>query len=225
MPDGLPGYWYSRFVFERALALIYLVAFLCAANQFVPLLGEHGLMPAARFVRYVSFRESPSLFFFAPSDAAFRGVAWLGVTLAVAAFFGLADRRSTLVAALVWVALWLLYLSFVNVGQTFYSFGWETLLLETGFFAIVLGSRVTLPSGFLVGIYRWLLFRVMFGAGLIKLRGDSCWRDLTCLDYYFETQPMPNPLTWFFHWMPHGVHRAGVFINHISELAGPLRAF
>src|SRR6476646_8435480 len=68
MPDGVSGYWYSRFVFERALALIYLTAFLCAANQFVPLLGEHGLMPASRFVRYVPFRASPSLFFFAPGD-------------------------------------------------------------------------------------------------------------------------------------------------------------
>ena len=78
MPDGLPGYWYSRFVFERALALIYLVAFLCAANQFVPLLGERGLTPASRFVRYVAFRDSPSLFFFAPTDAVFRAAAWLG---------------------------------------------------------------------------------------------------------------------------------------------------
>ena len=57
-----------------------------------------------------------------------------------------------------------------------------------------------------IWIWRWTLFRLMFGAGLIKLRGDPCWRDLTCLDYYFETQPMPNPLSWYFHWMPHGVH-------------------
>jgi len=225
MPDSLPGYWYSRFVFERGLALMYLVAFLCAANQFVPLLGERGLTPATRFTEYVSFRESPSLFFFAPTDAAFRAGAWLGVALAVVAFLGLADRQSAIVSALPWAALWLLYLSFVNVGQTFYSFGWETLLLETGFFAILLGNRVTLPNGFLVGIYRWLLFRVMFGAGLIKLRGDSCWRDLTCLDYYFETQPMPNPLTWYFHWMPAGVHRAGVVINHIAELGVPFALF
>src|SRR5207245_10110242 len=99
MPDGLPGYWYSRFVFERALALIYLVAFLCAANQFVPLLGERGLMPASRFVRYVSFRDSPSLLFLSPTDAVFRFAAWLGVALAVVAFLGLADPRSTPVSA------------------------------------------------------------------------------------------------------------------------------
>ncbi len=225
MPDGLPGYWYSRFVFERALALIYLVAFLCAANQFVPLLGEHGLMPASRFIKYVPFRGTPSLFFFASTDAAFRIAAWAGVALASVAFLGVADRQSAILPAAVWFALWALYLSFVNVGQTFYGFGWETLLLETGFFAIFIGGRLTVPSAFMIGIWRWLLFRVMFGAGMIKLRGDPCWRDLTCLDYYFETQPMPNPLTWYFHWMPASVHRAGVVFNHVAELGVPLAYF
>jgi hypothetical protein len=77
----------------------------------------------------------------------------------------------------------------------------------------------------LIVIWRWTLFRLMFGAGLIKLRGDSCWRDLTCLDYYFETQPMPNPLSWYFHWLPHGVHAAGVVFNHIAEVIVPFAYF
>src|SRR5207253_1078123 len=67
----------------------------------------------------------------------------------------------------------------------------------------------------------WLLFRLMFGAGLIKLRGDPCWRELTCLDYYFQTQPIPNPLSWYFHWLPAGIHRAGVVFNHVAELGVP----
>jgi hypothetical protein len=121
--------------------------------------------------------------------------------------------------------LWLLYLSFVNIGQTFYGFGWETLLCECGFFAIVLGGASTMPTAWSLWIYRWTLFRLMFGAGLIKIRGDSCWRDFTCLDYYFETQPMPNPLSWYFHWMPHSVHAAGVAINHVVELAVPFAYF
>src|SRR5205085_11789370 len=65
----------------------------------------------------------------------------------------------------------------------------------------------------------------MFGAGLIKLRGDACWRDFTCLDYYYETQPMPNALSWYFHWMPHSIHAAGVAINHIVEVAVPFLYF
>jgi hypothetical protein len=74
-------------------------------------------------------------------------------------------------------------------------------------------------------ILRWTLFRLMFGAGLIKLRGDSCWHDLSCLNYYFETQPMPNPLSWYFHWLPQPVHTAGVIINHIAELVIPFGLF
>ena len=218
-------YWYSRLVFERALALVYLVAFLCAANQFVPLVGEHGLLPVSRFVRAVPFRASPSLFFFAPTDTAFRTAAWLGVALSIAALTGIAESLGTIAAASVWAALWLLYLSFVNVGQIFYAFGWETLLLETGFFTIFAGGRSTLPSMWTIWIWRWILFRLMFGAGLIKLRGDSCWRDLTCLDYHFETQPIPNPLSWYFHWLPPSVHQGGVLCNHLTELVLPFAYF
>ena len=77
----------------------------------------------------------------------------------------------------------------------------------------------------MIWIWRWTLFRLMFGAGLIKLRGDPCWRDLTCLNFYFETQPMPNALSWYFHWMPHGVHAAGVAINHFVEVLVPFAYF
>jgi hypothetical protein len=121
--------------------------------------------------------------------------------------------------------MWVLYLSFVNVGQTFYGFGWETLLLEAGFLAIFLGAWSTTPTMWLVWMYRWLLFRVMFGAGLIKIRGDSCWRDLTCLNYYFETQPIPNAASWYFHKLPEGVHKAGVAFNHFVELLVPFGYF
>ena len=81
------------------------------------------------------------------------------------------------------------------------------------------------PSPWLIWIWRWTLFRLMFGAGLIKLRGDACWRDLTCLHYYFETQPMPNPLSWYFHWLPHSVHTSGVVFNHIAEIIVPFAYF
>jgi hypothetical protein len=195
-------YWYSRFVFERALGLIYLVAFLTAANQFIPLLGERGLLPFTRFVNWVPFRSSPSLFYVLSRDWEVRAAAWLGVAIAVLVIGNLPQRAGTLPAAIAWGLLWVLYLSFVNVGQTFYGFGWESLLLEAGVFAIFLGGRTTEPSVILSWVWRWMRFRVMFGAGLIKLRGDACWRDLTCLNYYFETQPIPNALSWYFHWLP-----------------------
>ncbi len=138
---------------------------------------------------------------------------------------GLADRYAWWVNALVWLAIWVLYLSFVNVGQTFYGFGWEDILLEAGFFAMFLGARTTRPPIVVIYLLRWLEFRIMFGAGLIKLRGDPCWRDLTCLDYHYETQPMPNPLSWYFHTAPEWTHKAGVAFNHFSELIVPFFYF
>jgi hypothetical protein len=225
MNDELTSYWYSRFLFERGLALIYLIAFIAVVNQFVPLLGERGLLPVPRYVEAVPFRASPSLFYLHPTDAAFRAGGWLGVVLAIVAVTGIVEHRSAIAAGLVWALLWLLYLSFVNVGQTFYAFGWESLLLEAGFFTILAGARTTAPATLLNWIYRWTLFRLMFGAGLIKLRGDACWRDLTCLDYYFETQPIPNPLSWYFHWMPRSVLHGGVAFNHFVELIVPFGYF
>lgn len=72
---------------------------------------------------------------------------------------------------------------------------------------------------------RWLLFRVEFGAGLIKLRGDRCWRNLTCLYYHHETQPMPGPLSWFFHHLPKPLHRIEVAGNHFAQLVVPFALF
>jgi hypothetical protein len=225
MTHELPGYWYSRWLFERGLALIYLIAFLVAVNQFIPLLGERGLLPAARFLREVPFRYSPGIFHWMATDRAFRMCAWAGVGLSLLALSGVAQRVGALPAAAVWAALYVLYLSFINAGQTFYSFGWESLLVEAGFFTIFAGASFTAPHAFLNWIYRWTLFRLMFGAGLIKLRGDPCWRDLSCLDYFFETQPMPNPLSWHLHHLPRGVLHGGVAFNHLVELIVPFGFF
>jgi len=220
-----PDYWLARLVFQRALAAIYLIAFLVAARQFVPLLGERGLLPVPEFVRAVPFRSSPSLFHFRYSDRLFGVVAWGGAALAAAALVGLPDTWPIPLTMLLWAALWGAYLSIVNVGQTFYSFGWETLLLETGFLAIFFGPVWTAPPLALIWLLRWLLFRVEFGAGMIKIRGDPCWRDLTCLYYHHETQPMPNPLSWYFHHLPKTLHRAEVLGNHFAQLVVPFFLF
>ncbi|HEY3454477.1 MAG TPA: lipase maturation factor family protein, partial [Bryobacteraceae bacterium] len=218
------GYWLTRLLLERGIGVICLVAFLVALNQFKPLLGARGLLPVRLFVKQVPFRESPSLFYLLPRDGAFLTAAWIGVILSCLVISGLASRYTWLSAG-TWLAIYLLYLSFVNVGQTFYAFGWESLLLEACFFAIFLGGAKTVPQPIPIWLFRWLLFRIMFGAGLIKLRGDPCWRDLTCLNYYYETQPMPNPLSWFFHWAPQWVNKGGVLWNHFAELLIPFAYF
>jgi hypothetical protein len=222
---GSESLFLTRACLQRGLALIFLIAFLNALNQFKLLLGERGLLPVPQFVKQTPFSSSPSLFFFFPRDAAFTAGAWLGVLLSCAALTGVSERYGLWLSMLVWTLLWVLYISFVNVGQTFYSFGWESILLEACFYAIFFGSRSAAPPTVTIWLMRWLLFRVMFGAGMIKLRGDPCWRDLSCLDYYYETQPMPNPLSWFFHWGPEWTHRGGVLFNHFAELIVPLGYF
>jgi hypothetical protein len=219
------NYWLVRSFFQRALGLVYLIAFINAVNQFKPLLGERGLLPVPQWIRLVPFRASPSLFYAVPKDWAFTAASWTGVVLSCLVVCGFAERYSTWFSAIIWALLWALYISFVNVGQTFYGFGWESILLEAGFYAIFLGSRNTTPQFVSIFLIRWLCFRVMFGAGLIKLRGDPCWLDMTCLNYHYETQPMPNPLSWFFHWGPEWTHRAGVWVNHFSELVVPFGYF
>ncbi len=145
--------------------------------------------------------------------------AWLGILISLVVLTGVSEHWA------LWFILWLSYLSFVNVGQTFYSFGWESMLLEAGFLACFLETVNPQNSAIVMLLFRWFLFRVMFGAGLIKLRGDKCWRDLTCLYYHYETQPIPNRLSWYFHWLPKPVHRVGVVVNHIIELGIPFLYF
>jgi hypothetical protein len=216
-----PDYWLARLVIERGIGAIYFIAFLVALRQFTPLLGERGLLPVPRFVAYVPFRASPSLFHWRYSDRLVRGVAWTGLALSALVVLGLADGLPLPLEMLVWLVLWALYLSIVNVGQTFYSFGWETLLLEAGFLVTFLGPAWSFTPLPLVYLLRWLVFRLEFGAGLIKMRGDACWRDLTCLYYHHETQPMPNPLSWYFHHLPRALHRAEVLGNHFAQLIVP----
>lgn len=213
--------WLSRWVFERSLALIYLVAFASARNQFRPLLGEHGLLPAPRFLAAVSFRRAPSLFHVHYSDRLLGVVAWVGMAVAASLLVGLPQQGPLGVSLLAWLVLWVLYLSIVNVGQVFYSFGWESLLLEAGFLALFLGNAATEPPVVVLWLLRWLLLRLELGAGLIKLRGDPCWRALTCLEYHHETQPMPNPLSWYFHHLPLLAHRVEVLANHVTQLVVP----
>lgn len=215
----------TRFVFQRALAVIYFVAFLIVVNQFRALCGAHGLSPVPIYLRRLRFFESPSLFFLNDSDGFMMAFAWLGLLLSFCAVIGITEWFTSWVSMAAWFALWAIYMSFVNAGQQFYGFGWEILLLETGFLAIFLGARDVPASVIMMWLLRWVLFRVMFGAGLIKIRGDSCWWDLTCMHYHYETQPLPGPLSWYFHRLPDVIQRFSVLFNHFIELVVPFGFF
>ena len=146
------------------------------------------------------------------------------------AFFVLATGRANMI---IFTTLWLLYGSIVHIGQTWFGFGWESQLMETGFLCIFLTptlfslpppSSSQTPPLVRYGL-RWLLFRIMLGAGLIKIRGDECWRDLTCMNYHYETQPVPNPISCFLHSLPPRFHTTEVLFNHFVELITPFFYF
>ena len=233
LPDR-ETYWLTRFVILRLLGIIYAIAFLVAANQILPLIGSDGLLPLDNFVSQVreslggslgGFLRLPSIFWFNHSDTALVVTAWIGFALSCVIACGYAN-------AILLAILWALYMSFVHLGQDWYGYGWEVQLLETGFLAIFLCPLLD-PRPFpkrppplvVIWLFRWLIFRIMFGAGLIKIRGDESWRNLTALFYHFETQPIPNGLSRWFHFLPRAVLKGGVVFNHLAELVAPWFAF
>ena len=215
------GYTVARQVVQRGVAAVFVVAFVAVVRQFPPLLGERGLLPVPAFTARVGFRRRPSLFHLGYSDRLVVLVGWTGVVVAVALVAGLPQQGPPWLPLLAFGVLWVLYLSVVNVGQVFYGFGWESLLLEAGFLAAFLGSDEVAPPLVVLVLLWWLVLRLELGAGLIKLRGDPAWRDLTALYHHHETQPMPGPLSRLFHLLPRPLHRVEVVANHLTQLVVP----
>src|SRR5262249_10474273 len=171
-PDGAPEapatYVVTRFLLLRLLALVYFVAFLILVRQQDPLIGHDGLLPAANFLdrvreastsRLDAITSLPTLFWLDVSDAALHAGAWVGLVLSLAPLLGATN-------AILQVVLWALYLSFVQIGQLFYGYGWETQLCETGFLAIFLCPlwsirpfRGPAPPISVIWLYRWLIVR------------------------------------------------------------------
>jgi len=227
-------YWLTRFVFLRLIGIIYFFAFLSLAVQVIPLIGEDGLLPADNYLEAVesqfetkwdAFKRLPTLFMFHVSDAWLSSLAWIGVVLSLVVVLGFANVPLL-------AGIWFLYMSFVHVGQLWYGYGWEIQLLETGFLAIFMSPLVDMrpfprhpPPVPVIWLLRWLTFRIYLGAGLIKIRGDECWRQLTCMFSHYETQPIPNPVSPLLHSMPQWFHKLGTLWNHFIELVVPFIAF
>ena len=182
--------------------------------------------PAELARRVDGFVAAPNLLWFMPTGTRVAPTvqSFALVGSAIAAIVLLSGTANAPLLAV----LWLLYFSIDGVGQRWYSFGWESQLLETGFLAIFAAPLLSLSrrapnlGGWtVVWGYRWLIFRIMLGAGLIKIRGDQCWRDLTCMNYHYETQPVPGPLTQLFHAAPTWWHSVETGGNHFVELIVP----
>jgi hypothetical protein len=230
LADTQPSYWLTRYIILRLLGAIYAIAFLVAINQIIPLIGSNGLLPVGNYLGRVresvgstsaGFFDLPSLFWFFHSDTALLTVSWIGFILALVVLAGFAN-------APILTVLWLLYMSIVHAGQEWYGYGWEIQILEIGFLAIFLCPMIDMrpfpkretPLQVIV-LFRWLVFRIMLGAGLIKIRGDEIWRNGTALYYHFETQPLPGPFSRWFHFLPRTILKLGVWFNFLAELVAP----
>ncbi|WP_374975505.1 lipase maturation factor family protein [Microbacterium trichothecenolyticum] len=219
---------FARQVLQRGVAALFVITFVSSLNQFRPLLGEHGLLPAPELLEWARTSKRgarmlrPTLFrYLRYTDRRLVGLCWAGIVIAAALVAGVPQLGPPWVPMLCFLALWLGYMSITSIGQTFYGFGWEMLLLEAGFLAAFLGSDDQPPPVVVIVLFWWLVFRLEFGAGMIKIRGGREWRDLTALTYHHETQPMPGPLSRQAHLLPRWFHKGEVLGNHFAQLVVP----
>lgn len=228
LADPAREYFAARWLFLRALAVIYAVAFVSLRGQVLGLIGANGILPATEYLQSepgASWAVMPTLGWWWCSDAALQVYCWLGAGCAVLAAIGVA-------APVMFAACWVLYLTLVHLGQDFLSFQWDILLLETGFLAIFFAPFQLLPrfrteappSRIALWLLRWLLFRLMFFSGVVKL-ADRTWTQLHALDYHYETQPLPTVLGWYAHHLPGPVQHFSVVILFIIELVAPFAIF
>jgi hypothetical protein len=196
----------AAWLFLRLLALIYAAAFWSLGVQIAGLAGLHGILPSGL------------------SDATLQALCYTGVALSLLLIAGV-------VPAATLAALWIDYLFLSFQSADFLSYQWDTLLLEVGFLASVTApwvwrerpNRLDTPPTIVVWIFRWLLFRLMFASGAVKLSsGDPTWHNLTALAFHFETQPIPTPLAWYVHLLPAALLKALTALTLTIELGAPL---
>ncbi|WP_261165304.1 lipase maturation factor family protein [Microbacterium sp. Marseille-Q6965] len=223
---------FARQVLQRGTAALYLIAFVSSLNQFRPLLGEHGLLPAPELLEWARSSDRagrmlrPTLFrWIRYTDRRLVALCVAGIVVAALLVAGVPQLGPPWLPMVCFLALWFGYMSVVSIGQTFYGFGWEMLLLEMGFLAAFLGSNDQPPPTLIIVLYWWLLFRLEFGAGMIKIRGGREWRDLTAMTFHHETQPMPGPLSRQAHLLPRWFHKLEVIGNHLAQLVAPWLLF
>lgn len=201
-------------LFPKALGIVYLIAFVSFGVQATALIGPRGILPAGEYLKGLSLWSAPTVFLVSAGEWALRGVCIAGAVLSIVMALGFCQRVA---AAL----LFALYLSLVVAGQTFMSFQWDLLLLETGFLAIFLK-----PVRARVWLFQWLLFRLIFLSGAVKLlSGDATWRNLTAMTFHYETQPLPTPIAWYMQHLPLGFQRVSTAFVLIVETVLPFLIF
>ena len=217
-------------LFIVALAFSYLAAFVSFFLQADGLIGPHGILPAAQFfplareqLGHRAWLEIPSLCWILGTGAAIKVLCIVGAALSVGLLAGLAP-------AVCIGVMWACYLSLASAGQIFFDFQWDALLLEASLVAVFLvpwtvglQGREYDPPRMARLLAWWLLFRLMFFSGLVKLTsGDPTWRHLTALSFHFQTQPLPTWVAWYANRLPLGAQKAACALMFAIEFLAPM---
>src|SRR5438067_10110931 len=242
-----PTYFWARRWFLRAVGLIYLIAFVSLWVQVDGLVGSDGVSPINQFLPAVyerfgarAYSLLPTLCWFNSSNGFLHFLCGGGVVLSLLLIFGIVPAVSL-------TALFAFYLSLTIAGQTFLSFQWDILLLETGFLSIFFAPWRLLPrelmwwpgaSGFAKAaadepssvtmsrpalfLLKFLLFKLMLMSGVVKLTsGDDCWWNLTALDYHYWSQPLPTVFGWWADKSPEWFKHFSVAFCLVVEIIVP----
>jgi hypothetical protein len=225
------GYRFTRAALIRGLGLVYVSAFGSLAVQVDGLIGSQGILPAAEFFDQAGrslgpglsrYWILPSLLWMNASDHMLHLLCWGGALVAAGLIVGV-------LPGLFLLLLWLFYLSLTVAGRVFLGYQWDALLLEAGFLGILLApwglwlhKARDEPWWVAIGLFRWLVFRLMFLSGVVKLAsGDVAWRAWTALSYHYQTQPLPTWTSWYVHQLPASFHWVSVGFMFYAELISP----
>lgn len=226
--DKYAGHLAPRWIFLRALGLIYFSAFYPLLFQIKGLIGPEGILPAARYLELLdkynsSFQHfwiAPTLFWLSPENGMLMLVCWLGLLASVAVVFNFWPRVSLLICLVC-------YLSFVAAAQDFSGYQSDGMLLEAGFISLFFappGLRPGLaashrPTRASLFLLRWEWFRIYFESGVVKIAsGDYSWRHLTAMDDYYQNGPLPSWIGWYVQHLPHWFHASASFLTLFAEL-------
>jgi lipase maturation factor 1 len=224
---GAPDRLLPRWIFLRALGLIYYSAFFSLAFQIRGLIGPHGILPAREYLQalyerfgHAAYWYAPTVLWFSSGPRMLTAICWVGMITSLLLVLNLWPRGMLVVC-------FACFLSFVSAAQDFSGYQSDGMLLEAGFiswffaphgFRPGLGES-QLPSRASLFLLVWECFRIYFESGLAKIMGgDPQWRNFTALDEYYQNGPLPTWIGWYMQHLPHWFHAATAFGTLALEL-------
>src|SRR5262245_18634487 len=214
-----PQYMRARWIWLRALGLIFFSAFYSLLFQIHGLIGTKGILPAREYlaalrnvVGWKAYWLAPTLLWMSSNDWMLDVIVWLGIAASVAITVNFFPRLSIAVA-------FVCFLSFIGAAQDFASYQSDGMLLEAALLSLFLGRKDRPPMRAAVFMLQWEWFRIYFESGVVKiLSGEPQWRNLTAMDKYYENGPLPTWIGWYVQQWPHSFHAATAACTLIVDL-------